>query len=232
MKDAETTILLVHNATLAARGLTDLLQEHGYSVFRVAPEAVKQSRHLPVFALLMTRVASGDATGFDVAHYIGNRIPDRPWLAWSSLDSASCAARAWLCGAAGFLPQHSSRDHVLNTVSQVISGEPMPADSPLSITAEWLRDTSPALSPYSQLTVQENLVLRHLVLGLENRLIAGGLQISVETVKQHVQSILRKTNASDRTQAAVTAYQHGVIPPETWVTGRRRRTSKSDLPAS
>ena len=55
------------------------------------------------------------------------------------------------------------------------------------------------------LTRREQQVLRHVALGLSNREIGRSLEISVETVKEHVQNILRKIAVSDRTQAAVWA---------------------------
>ena len=54
-------------------------------------------------------------------------------------------------------------------------------------------------------------MLRHMALGLSNKEIAGSLQISVETVKEHVQNVLRKVNANDRTDAAVRAVKLGLI---------------------
>jgi DNA-binding NarL/FixJ family response regulator len=54
-------------------------------------------------------------------------------------------------------------------------------------------------------------VLSHVALGLSNDEIARSLEISVETVKEHVQNLLRKLAVSDRTQAAVWAVQAGVV---------------------
>ena len=61
------------------------------------------------------------------------------------------------------------------------------------------------------LTQRESEVLRYLVQGLTNKEIAGVLQISYETVKEHVQHILRKVGVSDRTQAAVWAVRNGLV---------------------
>lgn len=49
------------------------------------------------------------------------------------------------------------------------------------------------------------------VWGLSNKEIATSLTISVETVKEHVQNILRKLAVADRTQAAVWAVRHGLV---------------------
>jgi DNA-binding NarL/FixJ family response regulator len=61
------------------------------------------------------------------------------------------------------------------------------------------------------LTERETQVLRHIALGLSNAEIARSLSISVETVKEHVQNILRKIDCSARTQAAVWAVRNGLV---------------------
>jgi len=61
------------------------------------------------------------------------------------------------------------------------------------------------------LTQREVQVLRHIGLGLSNKEIAKSLSISVETVKEHVQNILRKTKAADRTDVAVKAVRWGLV---------------------
>jgi DNA-binding NarL/FixJ family response regulator len=48
-------------------------------------------------------------------------------------------------------------------------------------------------------------------LGLANREIGTALGISIETVKEHVQNILRKLEANDRTEAAVWAVKKGLV---------------------
>ena len=57
----------------------------------------------------------------------------------------------------------------------------------------------------SGLTPRESQVLFHVAFGLSNDEIAQSLEISVETVKEHVHNLLRKLAANDRTQAAVLA---------------------------
>ena len=59
------------------------------------------------------------------------------------------------------------------------------------------------------LTKREMQVLRHLAFGLSNREIGLSLKISVETVKEHVQNLVRKLGFSDRTEAAVWATRKG-----------------------
>ena len=60
------------------------------------------------------------------------------------------------------------------------------------------------------LTPRETQVLRLITMGLANQEIGDALEISVETVKEHVQNLLRKLSVNDRTQAAVWALRHGL----------------------
>ena len=61
------------------------------------------------------------------------------------------------------------------------------------------------------LTPRESEVLRHLASGLTNKEIAQTLEISYETVREHVQHILRKIGVSDRAQAAVWAVRKQLV---------------------
>ena len=64
------------------------------------------------------------------------------------------------------------------------------------------------------LTQRETQILNHITDGNSNKQIAHILEISEQTIKNHVSSILRKLNANDRTHAAVLAIRHGWISAE------------------
>ena len=65
------------------------------------------------------------------------------------------------------------------------------------------------------LTPREKEVLSLLAPGRTNKEIAGVLVVSPGTVKNHVQHIIRKLGVSDRTQAAVRAFEAGLLNSET-----------------
>jgi NarL family two-component system response regulator LiaR len=69
-------------------------------------------------------------------------------------------------------------------------------------------------SAHGDLTPRELEVLSLIALGESNREIAASLSISEKTVKTHVGNILGKLHLSDRTQAAIYAYKHGLAPDE------------------
>jgi DNA-binding CsgD family transcriptional regulator len=68
-----------------------------------------------------------------------------------------------------------------------------------------------AATSEARVTPRESQVLSHVAFGLSNEEIARSLEISVETVKEHVQNLLRKLAVNDRTQAAVWAVRSGVL---------------------
>jgi DNA-binding NarL/FixJ family response regulator len=77
--------------------------------------------------------------------------------------------------------------------------------------AEAMRARKATAQSEAPLTRRETQVLRHLALGLNNKEIGQSLGISVDTVKEHVQNILRKISLNDRTQAAVWAIRRGLV---------------------
>jgi NarL family two-component system response regulator LiaR len=68
-----------------------------------------------------------------------------------------------------------------------------------------------AVNAFSELTDREMEVLRQIAAGKSNRQIAEALVISEKTVKSHITNILAKLHLADRTQAAVFAWQEGIV---------------------
>ena len=71
-----------------------------------------------------------------------------------------------------------------------------------------------------ELSLKEEDVLRGLCKGMSNQEIADSLVVSIDTVKSHIGSLLRKLQANNRTHAVVVAFQQGLIeiptPPPRW----------------
>ena len=64
---------------------------------------------------------------------------------------------------------------------------------------------------YQKLTVREQEVLRFLVQGKSNKEIAARLNVTADTIKEHLIRIFRKIDAHDRTEAAVWAVRKGLV---------------------
>jgi DNA-binding NarL/FixJ family response regulator len=79
-----------------------------------------------------------------------------------------------------------------------------------NLTAPVVRPRRPG-STHQPLSQREHEVLRLIADGLENQAIANVLFVSVETVRTHVKSILRKLASRDRTHAVAVAFRSGVL---------------------
>ena len=141
-------------------------------------------------------------------------MPQYPVLMFSAFDNPLYAARAAALGANGYMLKGAGRDEFLDSIRAASAGQSL-------WTRTQLRRVTGALStprvPFDievSLTVRESEVLEKLCQGLTNKEIGPQLGISYETVKEHVQNILRKIGVSDRTQAAVWAARRGLCGQE------------------
>lgn len=128
-------------------------------------------------------------------------------LFFSDRQNPTYPARASAMGAAGFLPKTSPRELVIDSVlTAAAGGSCWTADDVRRLSA--VGPEGPMALGDVVLTARERQVLKQLSFGLSNKEIAQALGISYETVKEHVQHVLRKLGVSDRTQAAVWAVRN------------------------
>ena len=104
---------------------------------------------------------------------------------------------------------HVSAEQLLDTIHAAHAGTTSHGE--LGKVAGTMATRKKSEDDEASLTQRETQVLRHLALGLSNKEIAKSLSISVETVKEHVQHVLRKIGVNDRTQAAVWAVRKGIV---------------------
>jgi DNA-binding NarL/FixJ family response regulator len=118
-------------------------------------------------------------------------------------------------GASGFLLKTSPPRQLPAAVRDVHLGETMLSSVVTRRLIERFAAQPPAVAgtppAFTDLTARELEVLRHLAQGLSNTEIAAALVIGESTVKTHVVRILSKLGLRDRTQAAVAAYEHGLV---------------------
>ena len=107
-------------------------------------------------------------------------------------------------GAKGYMLKTSSADELFHAVQKVAAGE-LAIEQEVSKKVEYHRNH---MELHEELTARERDVLQLIAKGYENQRIADELFISLKTVKTHVSNILAKLEVSDRTQAAVYAFQH------------------------
>ncbi len=165
-------------------------------------------KHNPDVVLMDVRMPDGD--GLTALNRIKLARPTMPVLIWSAFDNPTYVARAVALGANGYILKSVGREKLLQAIRTAATGEN-------TWTREELRRVTGALASARlgtdievPLTRRESEVLKQLALGLTNKEIALALKISYETVKEHVQNLLRKIGVTDRTQAAVWAVRKGL----------------------
>lgn len=206
-------VLIADDHQVVRSGLKNLVQGTDIEVVAEAAngeQAVKLTdKHRPDVVLLDIRMPEVD--GLTALGRIKMTHPELPVLILSTYDNPTYVARAVALGASGFLLKGATRDELLASIRKVTKGEDAWTRDELRRVTGALATPRMASDVEVPLTQRESEVLRQLSYGLTNKEIGQALGISYETVKEHVQHILRKIGVTDRTQAAVWAVRKGLV---------------------
>lgn len=173
-------------------------------------EALKLAmQDLPDVILLDIRMPDGD--GLSTLEKLRAKVPDSKVVMLSTYDNPTYIARAVALGACDYVLKGSPREDIIATITAAAAGESPSRSGEMKRIAAAMKVRQVIDDDDVPLTQRETQVLRHVALGLSNKEIGRSLEISVETVKEHVQNILRKIAVSDRTQAAVWAVRKGLV---------------------
>ena len=206
------TLLVVDDHPVVVQGLSQLLEGNGMEVVATAStadDAVRAARKTkPDVAVLDVRMPDKD--GFAALEKLRTVCPGTAIVMFSGYDNPTYVARAVAAGAHDYIMKDAPPKELFAAIKAAAEGTPPAKFSALKRVATSMADRSLAEGPSSSLTPRESQVLRQIALGLSNKEIAQSLAISIETVKEHVQNLLRKLAVNDRTQAAVWAIRNGV----------------------
>jgi DNA-binding NarL/FixJ family response regulator len=209
--------MVVDDQEVVRRGLVVILEQAGMRVAGEADngtDAVRMARKLkPGVVLLDVRLRSeeaGSLDGFEVLSRIRAASPKTRVIMFSAFDNPTYLARALAAGAFDYLVKGSDAKMIRDAVKGAVDGHAPLQSGPVRKVAGTMANQATVDDLDIPLTPRESQVLRQISLGLSNKEIALALAISVETVKEHVQNLLRKLAVSDRTQAAVWAIRHGL----------------------
>ena len=210
-------VLVVDDHEVARLGISQLLRDSGFVVNDTTADGREVLAMLntvgPDVVLLDVRMPGLD--GLATLTAIRELYESLPVVMLSAYDNLTYIARAAALGASDYLIKSRVSEGILNCLQRAVRREaPLPI-SPMARVQRIMREEVDVtqLPGEFPLTSREAQVLRHIALGLSNKEIAKSLSISVETVKEHVQNILRKIKATDRTDAAVRAIQSGIVQP-------------------
>ncbi|HIV69791.1 MAG TPA: response regulator transcription factor [Candidatus Aquabacterium excrementipullorum] len=215
-------VLLIDDHPLILAALKSVIQGLGDHVEVASASSGADARAMlqadSSFNLVLLDLHLGDADGFDLLTEFRGAYPGLPVVVVSASDRTSDVIRAIDLGAMGFVPKRASNETLVEALRQVISGgvyvPPMSMGSTLAggVPGSVQREASTAgfqASSLAQLglTQRQTQVLALLLQGQPNKLIARELELSVETIKDHVASVLRILRVSSRTQAVIAVSQ-------------------------
>lgn len=158
-------------------------------------------QHQPDVTLMDLRMNT--MNGVETTRAIRAEFPNARIIVLTTFDGDEDIYRALQAGARGYLLKGMDTEELLAAIRTVHSGKSRIPGPVAERLAE--RMNTPAL------TDRETEVLSLIVGGNSNKEIAAALFISEATVKTHINSLLSKLGVSDRTQAATTALQRGIV---------------------
>jgi DNA-binding NarL/FixJ family response regulator len=229
-------VLLIDDHPLILSALQNVIEGMGNDVAVVGVAGARAARDALAadddFDLCLLDLRLGDADGFDLLIELRNGWPQVPVVVVSASDRSADVIRAIDLGAMGFVSKRASNETLREALRVVMQGGiyvppmtmgegvPPAGERRVADAAFGHPERADALAQF-KLTPRQTDVLGLLLRGQSNKLIARELDLSVETVKDHVAAVLRALGVNSRTQAVLAVSQlssQGAIAP--WLTRR------------
>jgi len=207
MQTGETIrILIVDDHPVVRAGLASMLgTQSGMQVVGSVSngqEALVLLDHLAAEVMLIDLRMPG-MSGVDTIREVKKRHAATRMIVLTSYETDEEIYRAVQAGAHGYLMKGTKQQEMLEAIRLVHANKRYFPPQIAARLAERMARSS--------LTPRENEILRMLVKGLTNKEMGRVLGISENTARNHVNSIIEKLQVSDRTEAATTAIQQGLI---------------------
>lgn len=200
------TVMVVDDHPLLREGIAGVLESQ--PDMKLVAEATNQAeavaayrQHRPDVTLMDVRMPG--CNGIDAMAQIRSEHPEAKVIILTTYRGDVQALRAIKSGAAGYLLKSSLRLELLDSIRAVHRGQRC---IPVEIATELAMHMGD-----SRLSEREIGVLGLVAAGNSNKRIATLLDLSDETVKAHMRSILSKLSANDRTHAVTIALRRGII---------------------
>ncbi|MCB1608348.1 MAG: response regulator transcription factor [Xanthomonadales bacterium] len=207
---APLRLLLVDDHAVVRDGLAAIMQtEPGIELVGTAGSgeealavAERRSCEVALVDLLLP-----DMDGVELTGRLCQRHPGIAVILLTSVADPQRARAALDAGARGYLLKDSGADSLISALRAAARGETVLAQG---VAKSMTRDNG-THDPIGSLSLRERDVLQLIAEGRNNAEIANCLGIGETTVKTHVGNLLAKLEVSDRTQAAVFAWRHGLV---------------------
>jgi DNA-binding NarL/FixJ family response regulator len=199
-------ILIVDDHPVVRAGLTSMLgTQPGLQVFGSAStgeEAIEMLK-LHGLDLLLLDLRMPGMNGIETLLAMKRLGISTRAIVLTSFETDEDIYRAVHAGAEGYLLKNTPQGEMVDAIRAVCAGKRyIPRHIASRLTERMMR---------SDLTTRELEILKMLAKGLTNKQVGRVLRISSNTVRNHVNSIIEKLEVADRTEAATTAIQRGII---------------------
>ncbi len=218
-------VMIVDDHPLFRQGLRRVLELE--PDIKIEAEAVDGQQAVELAAQLKPEVILMDINlpglnGLQATRRIKGELPDVAVIVVTGYDYEEQMLHAIRAGASAYFPKFVPPAKLIEAIREAKQGNYVINDDVLDEprVARWLLDqfeqypesyTYDVDSPFVPLSSREMEILEYITKGHSNKEIANELDISRQTVKNHMTAILRKLAVNDRTQAAVYALRHGWV---------------------
>lgn len=220
MAEEPITILLVDDHRVVRLGLKAYLDT--LPDLRVVgeagdgEEAVRLAQELAPDVVLMDLLLGGAAgasgmDGVEATRRVRKISPRTQVIVLTSYHEDEHVFPAIRAGALSYVLKDVDPDDLAEAIRRARAGEAVLHPRVAARLVRELHGEREVANPFTELSERELEVLRQVAAGKSNREIAEELVISEKTVKSHVTNILHKLHLADRTQAAVFAWQEGIV---------------------
>ena len=206
--------MITDDHSLIREGLKQLLELEGdFQVIAEACDGIdcmeKLKEQIPDVLLLDINMPR--MNGLEVLQKIKDEKIDVKILVLTVHNEVEYLLKAVDIGINGYLLKDSESSELKKAILSVVDGEDYIQPSLIPILNAKMIDRDMDSEKIEKLTKRELEVLKLLAVGMYNKGVADELHISERTVKNHVSSIFKKIDVSDRTQAAVFAIRNNLI---------------------
>ncbi len=222
-------ILIVDDHVLIRDAVQGVLKELAATATLMDAADGRQAMSLiesnPDLDLILLDIGLPDRDGLTMLAELRQHRPEIAVVVLSATNDRASVNRALDLGAMGFIPKNAQREVMLRALQLVMSGniyippEALARDNmlPGSRAKPTGADPSRPSQIGTELTDRQFDVLALMMKGKSNKVICRMLNLAEQTVKNHVTAILKALNATNRTEAVITASAMGLgarKPPE------------------
>ena len=158
--------------------------------------------------VVITDINMPEESGLSLVKQINKSFPNIKALVLSMHFQALYAKEAIDSGAMGYVSKDANEDEIIEAIKSVFKGN---IYFSRGVAAELAKDVFKQKNENNQLSSREKEILKHIIKGESNKMIANALEISESTVNTHRYNLMKKLNAKNSADLVRMAMEHELI---------------------